>query len=162
MSDDNNLYDRLQQKKDEYIEHYNREQERQEKASEALRTSRERSKPYTYTEVKYEKTSFAKILRLMGWIITIGALLSLLFFGDAVKNSGYTPIIGGTGIFLILLPSISRWIGPVLAVLLVIFLLLSENNGIEDYVMFVLGIIISLSIKHLLWKEKSRDTYTTR
>jgi len=162
MSDDNNLYDRLQKKRDEYIEYHNLEQERRDRAEEALREAKTISKPYTHTEVKYEKTSLAKALRLIGWLITIGTLTGLLFFGDVVKNSDYTPLIGGTGIFLIILPNISRWIGPVLAGVLVFLLIFSNNNGIGDYILFTFGIFISLFIKRLLWREKSRDTYTVK
>lgn len=163
MSDDNNFYDRLQKRKEQELEYYDREHERREHEKEALRkTTNNRGKPFTHTEIKYEKTFLAKFLRLTGWLITLGTLTSLFFIGDAAKNSDYMPIAGGTGIFLILLPSIGRWIGPVLAVFLVIFLIFSENNGIEDYILFSIGIIVSLFIKRLLWRETSRNSYTVK
>lgn len=162
MSDENSNYERRQRDRDEYIEYYNREQERREKAQEALRESRKPRKPYTYTNTKYEKTTFAKASQVVGGLLLIGTLTVLYFGGENIQKSENLNITGGTGIFLIFLPIISRRFGPVLAGIFVLLLIFSKNNGVIDYILFTSGFFISLFINRLFWREKSRETVTVR
>ncbi len=161
MSDDSN-YDRMQAKRDEYMKHYELEQERKERAERAHKAANAPSRPYTHTSVEYEKTTFAKLLRIIGFIALLGSLAWLYFFPDSAKASDNTSFIGGGGLFLILLPSVGHWLGKALAVFLVINLFLATGLGFAEYALSAVGIVFGLSVKRLLWKEKSRETYTVR